>query len=41
MKTGTLPENFHERVVELEMKVDGSEYKEDETQLVNFISELM
>lgn len=37
----TLPANFHERVVELEMNIEGREFSEDEGALVAMISELM
>jgi|LauGreDrversion4_2_1035121.scaffolds.fasta_scaffold809552_1 hypothetical protein len=36
-----LPENFHERVVELEMKIEGRDTAQDETALIPMISELM
>ena len=37
----SLPGDFHERVVELEMKIEGRDYKEDESSVVMMISELM
>lgn len=37
----SLPPNFHERVVDLEMNIEGREFSEDEGALVAMISELM
>ena len=38
---GNLPDNFFERVVDLENKIGGRDYNEDEAGSVAMISELM
>ena len=37
----SLPPNFHERVIDLEINIEGREFSEDEGALVTMISELM
>ena len=41
VRMGNLPDNFFERVVDLENKIGGRDYNEDEAGSVTMISELM